>query len=81
MKSEQEAQEEEKQGQVKSEQEAREERVDAQGGARKKRRRNERCEFIARRKPRVEQTHDVVAERVVGPSQQRASHAHRQRAA
>ena len=33
----------------------------------------ERREFNARREPRVEQTHDVVAQRMVGPSQQRTT--------
>ena len=32
------------------------------------RRARRRCEFTARREPRVEQTHDMVAQRMVGPS-------------
>ena len=43
-------------------QEGHEGEVKAQKRARRK------CEFSARREPRVEQTHDMVAQRMVGPS-------------
>ena len=45
----------------------------ARGQSEGPRRARRRCEFNARREPRVEQTHDVVAQRMVGPSQQRTT--------
>ena len=45
----------------------------ARGRSKGPRRTRRRSEFTARGEPRVEQTHDMVAQRMVGPSQQRTT--------
>ena len=50
--------------------ESKREKLRPREGTESPRRARRRCEFTARRAPRVEQTHDMVAQRMVGPSQQ-----------